>query len=148
MIQVKNVSKEFVSAKKYPGLKGALKGLVSREKVRKTAVDDISFHIKKGEIVGYIGSNGAGKSTTIKMMTGIVHPSSGSIKVAGLDPTKQRKQMAYKINDDCISCGACAGACPVNAIAEGDGKYVIDADTCIECGACADACPVSAPEQE
>lgn len=56
--------------------------------------------------------------------------------------------MAYKINDDCISCGACAGVCPVNAIAEGDGKYVIDADTCIECGACADACPVSAPEQE
>lgn len=56
--------------------------------------------------------------------------------------------MAYKINDDCIACGACAGACPVGAITEGDGKYVIDADTCIECGACADTCPVSAPEQE
>ncbi len=56
--------------------------------------------------------------------------------------------MAYKINDDCIACGACAGACPVGAITEGDGKYVIDADACIECGACADACPVSAPEQE
>ncbi len=56
--------------------------------------------------------------------------------------------MAYKINDDCIACGACAGACPVSAITEGDGKYVIDAETCIECGACADACPVSAPEQE
>ena len=56
--------------------------------------------------------------------------------------------MAYKINDNCIACGACAGACPVEAITEGDGKYVIDAGTCIECGACADACPVSAPEQE
>ncbi len=56
--------------------------------------------------------------------------------------------MAYKINDNCIACGACAGACPVEAITEGDGKYVIDAATCIECGACADACPVSAPEQE
>lgn len=56
--------------------------------------------------------------------------------------------MAYKINDDCIACGACAGACPTGAITEGDGKYVIDADACIECGACADACPVSAPEQE
>ena len=56
--------------------------------------------------------------------------------------------MAYKINDVCISCGACASACPVEAISEGDGKYVIDADTCIECGACADACPVGAPQAE
>lgn len=56
--------------------------------------------------------------------------------------------MAYKINDECISCGACASACPVEAISEGDGKYVIDADTCIECGACADACPVGAPQSE
>ena len=55
--------------------------------------------------------------------------------------------MAYKITDACIACGACAYACPVSAISEGDGKYEIDADTCIECGACADTCPVSAPEQ-
>lgn len=53
--------------------------------------------------------------------------------------------MAYKINDDCISCGACAGECPVSAISEGDTKYVIDADTCIDCGACAGTCPVGAP---
>ena len=65
MIEVNHICKEFVSAKKYPGLKGAIKGLFSREKTRKVAVDDISFHIGKGEIVGYIGSNGAGKSTTI-----------------------------------------------------------------------------------
>lgn len=56
--------------------------------------------------------------------------------------------MAYKIEDACISCGACAGECPVEAISEGDGKYVIDADTCIECGACADVCPVGAPVQD
>ena len=55
--------------------------------------------------------------------------------------------MAYVINDDCISRGVCAGNCPVNAISEGDGKYVIDADTCIECGACAENCPVGAPVQ-
>ena len=55
--------------------------------------------------------------------------------------------MAYVINDDCISCGVCAGNYPVNAISEGDGKYVIDADTCIECGACAENCPVGAPAQ-
>ncbi len=52
--------------------------------------------------------------------------------------------MAHIINDDCISCGACAETCPVSAIAEGDGKYVIDADTCIDCGACEGACPMNA----
>ena len=50
--------------------------------------------------------------------------------------------MAYKISDECISCGACAAECPVSAITEGDGKYVINADECIECGACADTANV------
>ena len=53
--------------------------------------------------------------------------------------------MAYLINDECLSCGACEAECPVSAISEGDGKYVIDADKCIECGACANVCPVGAP---
>ena len=52
--------------------------------------------------------------------------------------------MAYKISDDCIACGTCAGVCPVGAISEGDGKYVIDADACLDCGTCAGECPVSA----
>jgi ferredoxin len=52
--------------------------------------------------------------------------------------------MAYVISDECIGCGSCEGACPVEAIAEGDGKYVIDADKCISCGACAAGCPVDA----
>ena len=56
--------------------------------------------------------------------------------------------MAYIINDDCISCGACEAECPVSAISEGDGKYVINADECLECGACASACPVGAPVAE
>ncbi len=56
--------------------------------------------------------------------------------------------MAYIINDDCISCGACASECPVDAITEGEGKFVISADECIECGACAGACPVGAPVAE
>ena len=56
--------------------------------------------------------------------------------------------MAYIINDDCISCGACAEGCPTSAITEGDGKYVIDAETCIDCGACAEACPVNAPQAD
>ena len=56
--------------------------------------------------------------------------------------------MAYKINDDCIGCGACASECPVEAITEKDGKYVINADECLDCGACAGVCPVEAPQPE
>ena len=97
MIEVKHISKEFISPKKYPGLKGAIKGLFHREKVKKVAVDDISFTIADGEIVGYIGSNGAGKSTTIKMMTGILRPTAGEILVNGIDPAKNRKQNASSI---------------------------------------------------
>lgn len=97
MIEVKNISKSFVSPKKYPGLKGAIKGLFSNEKVEKKAVDDISFSIGEGEIVGYIGSNGAGKSTTIKMMTGILTPTEGTCLVNGVNPSKNRKQNAQNI---------------------------------------------------
>lgn len=56
--------------------------------------------------------------------------------------------MAYKITDECISCGACASECPVDAITEGDTKYEIDADKCMDCGACAGSCPVDAPVAE
>lgn len=97
MIQVKNISKDFVAPKKYPGLKGAIKGLVSNEKVTKEAVKDISFSIAKGEIVGYIGSNGAGKSTTIKMMTGILAPTKGECLIDGINPSIKRKENAKNI---------------------------------------------------
>lgn len=56
--------------------------------------------------------------------------------------------MAYKIEDTCISCGACATECPVNAIEQGDAIFVIDANTCIDCGNCANVCPVGAPVAE
>ncbi len=58
------------------------------------------------------------------------------------------ENMAYKINDQCISCGACASACPVGCISQGAEHYEIDPQTCIECGTCASVCPVGAPEQE
>ena len=56
--------------------------------------------------------------------------------------------MAYKLSDDCIKCGACAEGCPVEAIKEGDEKYIIDPDTCISCGACTENCPVEAIKED
>lgn len=56
--------------------------------------------------------------------------------------------MAYFINDECISCGACEAECPTEAISEADGKYVINAELCTDCGSCADCCPVEAPQPE
>ena len=97
MISVINVSKEFVTTKKYSGFKGAVRGLFTKEIERNKAVDNISFDVKKGEIVGFIGSNGAGKSTTIKMMTGIIKPTSGYCVVDGYIPNKNRIMIANKI---------------------------------------------------
>lgn len=97
MIKVENITKEFKSNKKYPGFRGAIKSFFSTEYIIKKAVDDISFSIEDGEIVGYIGANGAGKSTTIKMMTGILTPTSGKITVDGLVPYEKRKENAKRI---------------------------------------------------
>lgn len=93
MIEVKNLKKTFTKVKKKKGLKG----FFFPDKEKFEAVQDISFNVKKGELVAFVGPNGAGKSTTIKMLTGIIHPSSGEITVAGLNPTKDRKKLAYKI---------------------------------------------------
>jgi ferredoxin len=62
--------------------------------------------------------------------------------------TKEAKVVAYTINDDCISCGVCEDECPVEAISEGEDKYVIDPELCTDCGSCADICPVDAPQPE
>ena len=97
MIKVENLRKEFKSNKVQPGFKGAVKSLFNHETEIKVAVEDISFHIGKGEIVGYLGPNGAGKSTTIKMVTGILTPTSGSCTVDGLIPYEDRIENAKKI---------------------------------------------------
>lgn len=97
MIEVKNLCKEFKIQRKKAGLKGTIQSLFSQDTVIKKAVSDISFQIDEGEMVGYIGNNGAGKSTTIKMMTGILVPSSGSCMVNGIEPYKNRIQNAKQI---------------------------------------------------
>ena len=97
MIDVQNLSKDYILKKKEAGLKGALKGLVKREHMPVHAVSDLSFHIDKGEIVGFIGPNGAGKSTTIKMMSGILTPTKGSVLIDGRDITGHRKEVVRDI---------------------------------------------------
>ena len=88
IISVKNVSKVYDILKKEPGLLGSLKTLVSRKYEKKIGVDNINFSINEGDFIGFIGPNGAGKTTTIKMLSGIIHPSSGDIKVMGFTPKK------------------------------------------------------------
>ncbi|WP_102273525.1 ABC transporter ATP-binding protein [Cytobacillus massiliigabonensis] len=97
IIKVENVRKDFMIAKRETGMMGALKSLIKREYIKKEAVKDISFSINEGEIVGYIGPNGAGKSTTIKMLTGILVPSSGNVLVNGLVPYENRQENAKSI---------------------------------------------------
>ena len=96
-IIVDNISKTFKVAKRNSGLRAALKSFFKREYVLVEAVKNISFEIEKGEIVGYIGPNGAGKSTTIKMLSGILLPTAGNIRVNGLDPFKDRKKYVSNI---------------------------------------------------
>nr|WP_179661473.1 ATP-binding cassette domain-containing protein [Nocardioides panzhihuensis] len=89
MIEVRDLSREFTIRKRA--------GAFRRTSVVKHAVHDLSFDIEAGEMVGYIGPNGAGKSTTIKMLTGILVPSGGSALVAGLEPSRQRRELARRI---------------------------------------------------
>lgn len=97
MIKVVNLVKEFKKPIRKEGVFGMLKTLFSTEYEVKKAVNNINFEIEEGEIVGYIGSNGAGKSTTIKMMCGILTPTSGKVLIDGVEPYKKRRQVASKI---------------------------------------------------
>ena len=96
-IIVDDISKTFKVSKRSSGLRSALKSFFNRKYEYVTAVKNISFTIEKGEIVGYIGPNGAGKSTTIKMLSGILLPTAGNIKVNGLNPFKDRKKYVSNI---------------------------------------------------
>ncbi len=96
-IEVKDLRKEFVAYSSRPGLKGAFRDLFNRNYKVIRAVNDISFTVKQGEMIGYIGENGAGKSTTIKMLTGILTPTSGRIMVNGMNPHKEREKFVRSI---------------------------------------------------
>ncbi len=97
IIKVNNLCKTFKVKTKEPGLSGSIKSMFAPSYKEVKAVKDISFQVEKGEILAFIGPNGAGKSTTIKMMTGILYPSSGNIEVLGLNPAKDRRELSYKI---------------------------------------------------
>lgn len=97
IIRTRGLRKVFRTVKRAPGAAGALRTLFSRSYEEKTAVSDVDMEIEAGELVGYIGPNGAGKSTTIKMLTGILVPTSGTLEVAGIVPYAQRRQNAHNI---------------------------------------------------
>lgn len=97
LIEVNNVCKEFKAYKRQKGVVNTVKSLFVREYEIKNAVEDVNFSVEQGELVGYIGANGAGKSTTIKMLSGILVPTSGEILVDGIVPYENRKKNACQI---------------------------------------------------
>ncbi|HEX9056939.1 MAG TPA: ATP-binding cassette domain-containing protein [Ktedonobacterales bacterium] len=97
IIEADALSKTFRVARRRPGLLGGLRSVVDPEVRVVAAVRDLSLRIERGEMVGFVGPNGAGKSTTIKMLTGILTPSAGHARVAGLDPQRQRRDLAARI---------------------------------------------------
>src|SRR5476651_1517786 len=94
MIEVSHLSRVFRTYKKPPGFWAGVRGLVRREFEETRAADDINFTIDEGEFVGFLGPNGAGKTTTLKMLSGLIQPTSGSARVAGYDPSK--RENAYR----------------------------------------------------
>lgn len=94
MIEVRHLTRVFRTYKKQPGFWGGVKGLFHREFEETAAAKDISFDIAEGEFVGFLGPNGAGKTTTLKMLSGLIYPTSGTARVAGYDPTK--RENAYR----------------------------------------------------
>ncbi len=97
MIRVESLTKVFRRPRTFPGPLGALRTLVTRRYDERVAVDDVSFEIPEGEVVGYLGPNGAGKSTTVKMLTGILTPTSGLVEVGGRVPWRDRSANARSV---------------------------------------------------
>lgn len=98
MILVENLTKIYPVAVKQPGLKGTIKHFFNRTYRKVKAVQNVSFKIEPGEIVGFLGPNGAGKTTTLKMLTGLIHPSSGTVRVAGYLPYRRQRKFLQKMS--------------------------------------------------
>jgi ABC-2 type transport system ATP-binding protein len=94
VIEVQNLTRIFRTYKKQPGFWGGVKGLFNRKYDETAAAKDVTFSIAEGEFVGFLGPNGAGKTTTLKMLSGLIFPTSGTARVAGFDPTK--RENAYR----------------------------------------------------
>ncbi len=97
MIHVANLSKTFRVHEKQPGLAASIRSLFHRKRIEKHAVQNVSFDIGPGEIVGLLGTNGAGKTTLVKMLAGIIHPSSGEARVLGHEPWKRANELRQQI---------------------------------------------------
>jgi ABC-2 type transport system ATP-binding protein len=96
-IEVEHLRKEFRVTRREPGFRAAVRSLIRPSRTTVTAVEDVSFTVDAGEILGYLGPNGAGKSTTIKLLTGILVPTSGTARVRGLEPYRARTRNARNI---------------------------------------------------
>src|SRR3954463_6413904 len=97
IVEATDLTKVFRRPNKGPGMANALKHLVTRRYTDKIAVDHIGLSIEAGEAVAYVGPNGAGKSTTVKLLSGILVPTSGSVRIDGLHPQKDRLAVAHRI---------------------------------------------------
>jgi ABC-2 type transport system ATP-binding protein len=97
-IEVRHLSRRFTTHIKQPGLGGAVRGLFKRQYVTKTAVDDVSFNVERGEFVGFLGPNGAGKTTTLKMLSGVLHPTSGHVRVLDYQPWDRKAEFQKRFS--------------------------------------------------
>ena len=97
IIEVKDITKSFTISAKTPGIKGTLKHFFNRKTIEKKVVKNINFEISEGEIVGFLGANGAGKTTILKILCGLLYPSNGYISVAGSRPFERETSFLKKI---------------------------------------------------